>query len=139
MGSRAATGFQSMKDKLCTTPILAYPNFKLPFILTKDASTTAVAAILSQVQDGVVRPIAYASRQLNKAEQAYSEAEAEMLVLVWATRYFRCYTYGKQFLVRTDQSTLNHLRDFAHHNSRLLRWSLQLPELEFMVQHRAGM
>ena len=39
--------FQSMKDKLCTIPVLAYPNFKLPFILTTDASRTAVAAIRS--------------------------------------------------------------------------------------------
>jgi len=39
--------FQSMKDKLCATPVLAYPNFKLPFILTTDASKMAIAAILS--------------------------------------------------------------------------------------------
>jgi hypothetical protein len=30
--------FQSMKDRLCTTPVLAYPNFEMPFILTTDAS-----------------------------------------------------------------------------------------------------
>src|SRR5215469_5563551 len=81
--------FEGLKEKLCTTPVLAYPNIKLPFILTTDASKTAVAAILSQVQDGVERPLAYASRQLNSAEQAYSASEAEMLALVWATKYFR--------------------------------------------------
>ena len=37
-----------------------------------DASKVAVAAILSQQQEGIERPIAYASRQMNKAEQAYS-------------------------------------------------------------------
>jgi len=53
-----------LKIKLCTTPVLAYPNFDLPFILTTDASKVAVAAILSQEQDGIERPIAYASMQL---------------------------------------------------------------------------
>jgi len=53
MGPRAEKAFQSMKDKLCATSVLAYPNFKLPFILTTGASKTAIAAILSQVQDGV--------------------------------------------------------------------------------------
>ena len=76
-----------MKDKLCTTPVLAYPNFELPFILTIDASKLAVAAVLSQVQDGVESPIAYASRQMNKTEQPYSASESEMLALVWATKF----------------------------------------------------
>jgi hypothetical protein len=61
--------FQGMKDKLCTTPVL-YPNFELRFILSTDASKIAFAAILSQEQNGVERPIPYASRQMNKAEQA---------------------------------------------------------------------
>ena len=54
--------FPSLKNKLCKTPVLAYPNFKLPFILTTDASNIAVAAILSRVQNGVERPISFSSR-----------------------------------------------------------------------------
>jgi hypothetical protein len=59
--------FENLKEKLCTTPVLAYPNFELPFILTTDASKFAIAAILSQVQDGVERPLSHASRRLNIA------------------------------------------------------------------------
>ena len=137
-GPSQQKAFEDMKERLCTTPVLTYPNFDLPFILTTDASKVAVAAILSQVQDGVERPIAYASRQMNKAEQAYSASEAEMLALVWATKYFRCYLYGKQFLVRTDHSALSFLRNFADNNSRLMRWSLRLSEFDFVVEHKAG-
>jgi hypothetical protein len=61
--------FRNLKDKLCTTPVLAYPDFSLPFILTTGASKIAVAAILSYVQDGIEWPIAYASRQMNKASK----------------------------------------------------------------------
>ena len=74
-----------MKDKLCTAPVLAHPNFKLPFILTTDTSKFAVAAVLSQVQDGLERPVAFASRQTNTAEQNYTASELEILALVWAT------------------------------------------------------
>jgi len=69
-----------MKDTLCTTPVLAYPNFKLPFILSTDASRFALGAILSQIQDGLERPICYVNRQRNKAEQAYTTSELEMLL-----------------------------------------------------------
>jgi hypothetical protein len=98
-----------MKSRLCTTPVLAFPNFELPFILTTDASKVAVAAVLSQVQDGAERPIAYVSRQMNAAERNYLASEAEMLALVWAVKYVRCNPYGKRFVVRTDHSTLSHL------------------------------
>jgi hypothetical protein len=118
--------------------VLAYANFKLPFILTTDASKVAIAAILSQVQDGVERPIAYASRQLNSAEQAYTASQIEMLALVWTTKYLRCYLYGTTFIVGTDNSALTYLRNFADHNSQLLRWSLRLSELDFVVEHRPG-
>jgi hypothetical protein len=94
-GPSQQDALERMKDKLCSTPVLGYPNFELPFILTTDASRLAVAAVLSQVQDGAERAIAYASRQLNGAEQAYSASELEMLALVWATKYFRCYLFGK--------------------------------------------
>jgi len=90
------------------------------------------------VQDGVERPIAYASRQMNKAEQAYSASESEMLVLVWATKFYRCYLHGKKFLVRTDHSALSYLRKVSDNNSRLMRWSLKLSELDFIVEHKSG-
>jgi len=79
-----------LKERLCSAPVLAFPHFKLPFILTADASKVAVGAILSQVQNGIERPIAYASRQLNNADRAYTVSEQEMLALVWATKQFRC-------------------------------------------------
>jgi len=67
-GQSPQKAFESIRYKLCTAPVLAYPNFDLPFILTTDAPKVAVAAVLSQIQNGEERPIAYACRQTNKAE-----------------------------------------------------------------------
>ena len=50
--------FEKLKSKLSNTPVLAYPDFTLPFILTTDASKIGLGAVLSQVQNGVERPIA---------------------------------------------------------------------------------
>ena len=61
-----------------------------------------------------------------------------MLALVWATKYFRCYMYGRQLQVRTDHAALSYLRNFVDHNSRLMRWCLKLSELDFVVEHRPG-
>ena len=68
--------FESLKDKFCKAPVLAFHDISLPFILATEASKTAVAAILPQIQNGVERPISYASRLLNKAKQTNSVSES---------------------------------------------------------------
>jgi hypothetical protein len=67
--------------------VLAFPDFKVPFILTTDASTVGLGAVLSQVQKGIERPVSFASRQLKKAERAYSASYLETLAVLWATKY----------------------------------------------------
>jgi len=89
------TGFSDLKTAVCSERVLSYPKFKDPFILTTDASKVAVAAILSQVQNEVERPVSYASRQMNKAQQNYSASEAELCAVQWAIKHFRCYLYGR--------------------------------------------
>ena len=54
--------FEKLKESLCNPPILAYPDFSLPFILDCDASGKSIGAVLSQVQGGKERVIAYASK-----------------------------------------------------------------------------
>jgi len=130
--------FDKLKSKLSSTPMLVFPDYTVQFILTTDASTIGLGAVLSQVQEGIERPISFASRQLNKAERAYSASELETLAVVWATKYFRCYLYGKKFLVRTDHSARKFLRNFADSNCRLMRWSLRLSEFDFEIGHVPG-
>jgi len=130
--------FDNLKSKLSNTPVLAFPDFKVQFILTTDASTVGLGAVLSQVQESTERLISFASRQLNKAESAYSASELETLAVVWATKYFRFHLYWKKVLVRTDHAALKFLRNFADNNSRLMRWSLRLSEFDFEIEHVPG-
>ena len=118
--------------------MLAFPDFNIPFILATDASTVGLGAVLSQVQEGIERPISFANRQLNKAERAYSASELETLAVLWATKYFRCYLYGKKFLVKTDHAALKFLWNFAENRIRLMCWSLRLSEFDFEIEHVPG-
>ena len=67
--------------------MLAFPDFKVPFILTTDASRIGLGAVLSDLS----MSISFRSRQLNKGESVYSASELETLAVVWATKYYRCY------------------------------------------------
>jgi hypothetical protein len=71
--------FNKLKQELIKSPILQYPDFEKPFVLTTDASQYAIGSILSQGEPSQDLPIAYASRTLNKAERNYSTTEKELL------------------------------------------------------------
>src|SRR5205085_11968746 len=79
--SEACQGaFELLKQYLVTTPILAFPDFSKPFILSTDASGVGLGGVLSQVDDdNKEHPIAYCSRVLSQAERKYSTTEKEML------------------------------------------------------------
>jgi len=115
--------------------MLAYPYFKLPFILTNDASKFEVAAVLSQIHDELERPMAFASRQTNTAEQNSSSSELEMPVL---GQVFPLQTSWSEILVWTHHSALTYLRNFSDQNSQLLSRSLKLSDLDFVVEHKTG-
>lgn len=133
------TAFLDLTNALCTKHVLRYPDFSKPFILSTDASGIAIGAVLSsQLHDGVEHPIAYASRQLNKPEKNYDATERELLALVWATKYFRCYLYGRKFTAVTDHSALRWMLSLRDPSSRQTRWALRLSEFDYDVVHKPG-
>ncbi|XP_045456466.1 uncharacterized protein LOC123666419 [Melitaea cinxia] len=130
--------FEKLKNCLTTAPILAYPDFTQPFNLTCDASNHAISAILSQGPIGKDRPIAYASRTLNKAECNYSVTEKECLAIIWGTKTFRPYLYGNKFNILTDHRPLKWLFNCKDPSSKLVRWRLKLEEFDYNIEYKKG-
>jgi hypothetical protein len=129
--------FEELKHKLSSPPVLAFPDLNSPFILMADRLQVGLGAV-SQVQNGIERPIAYTNRQPNKAEAHYSALEVEALAVFWVTKYFRCYLYCIKFLVRTHHAALSFLHRFMDNKSRLMRWSLSLSDFAFDIEHIPG-
>ena len=133
--------FQALKELMCDAPVLAYPRFgaDATFVLETDASTLGLGAILSQSQpDGMVHPIAYASRSLQPAEKNYGITELETLGLVWAVKYFRPFILGYPCLVFTDHAACLSLLGSPHPSGKLARWAMAIQEMDLTIKHRAG-
>lgn len=130
--------FEKCKTLLTNDPILRYPDFTKEFILTTDASNYAIGAVLSQGPIGSDRPVSYASRTLNESEINYSTIEKELLAIVWATKYFRPYLFGRKFKIVTDHKPLQWVMNIKEPNSRLTRWRLKLSEYDFTVIYKKG-
>ena len=133
----AQRAFELIKMELIQRPCLKPPDFKKPFILTIDASTTGLGAILSQEDDQYhERPVAYGSRALNDAEKKYAPFRLEYLAMVWGCKHFKPYLQGKPFIIRTDHKPL--LSFNKQKGSVYDRYLLELAEFDFKVEHIPG-
>ena len=130
--------FEELKLALTSPPVLALPNDKDMYILDTDAANLSIGCVLSQVQDGQERVIAYAGRMLSKNEVNYCVTRKELLAIVYFVKYFRQYLLGRHFIVRTDHAALNWLRHMDQPVGQNARWLEQLEEYQFTVQHRRG-
>lgn len=130
--------FEILRDKICSEPLLQYPDFSKPFLVTTDASNYALGAVLSQGPIGKDLPIAFASRSLNKAETNYSTIEKELLAIVFAVGHFRPYLFGRRFSLITDHRPLVWLHGLKDPVSRLARWKIKLSEFDYEIIYKPG-
>ena len=130
--------FEVLREALTTPPILAMPNDTGEFILDTDASDQTIGAVLSQLQDGAEKVIAYASRKLDKREVNYCITRKELLAIVHSLKYFKQYLLGRRFKIRTDHAPLTWLRRTPDPIGQQARWLEIMEEFDFQVEHRPG-
>jgi hypothetical protein len=101
----ATQAFEALKRAMCSSPVLALPNFQQPFILETDACETGMGAVLMQNK----QPIAYYSKAMGVKYQALSTYEKELMALVSAVQKWRHYLQNGRFVIRTDHESFKHL------------------------------
>nr|GFB21033.1 putative reverse transcriptase domain-containing protein [Tanacetum cinerariifolium] len=106
-GMEEEEAFQTLKQKLCSAPILALPEGTGNFIEYCDASLKGYGAVLMQRE----KVIAYASRQLKKHEENYTTHDLELGAVVFALRLWRHYLYGTKCTLYTDHKSLQYIVD----------------------------
>ena len=75
-----------MKERLTSASVLGLPRDDDLFVLNTDSSEVSTGVVLSQVQDGVERVIAYYSRLYAQAEINYCTTRKELLAVVEGLR-----------------------------------------------------
>jgi hypothetical protein len=110
--------FQTLKQKLTTTPVLALPNIQKDFVVYCDASRQGLGCVL--MQSG--RVIAYASRQLKDHEQRYPTHDLELATVVHALKIWRHYLIGNKCDIYTDHKSLKYFFTQEDLNMRQRRW-----------------
>ena len=142
-GIKEQLAFDTLKERLTNAPLLGYPEYGKDSILYTDASTYALGAVLAQKDEqGMERPIAYASRTLRGSELNYTITEKECLAVIWALKHFRQYCVGVKTTIITDHAAATWIFSAAHKLEskppRLIRWALEIQDYDLNIMYRKG-
>nr|GEU60838.1 DNA-directed DNA polymerase [Tanacetum cinerariifolium] len=101
--------FDTLKHELTHGPIMIKPDWSFPFEIMCDTSDYAVRAILGQRIDKHFKPIHYASKTMNGAQENYTTTEKELLAVVFVFNKFHQVLVLSKTIVFTDHSAMRYL------------------------------
>ncbi|CAI5681987.1 unnamed protein product [Oreochromis niloticus] len=127
---------QMLKATLTQAPVLRFYDHKKPLTLQADSSKDGLGACL--LQEG--QPVCYASRALTDTEKRYAQIEKELLAIVFATKRFHQYVYGRPVTVQSDHKPLEAImrKPLCKAPARLQGMLLQLQRYDLTVTYTPG-
>ena len=135
---RQQVPFDTLKELLTSAPVLAFPRGDLEYVVDCNASDYGVGGVLSQVQEGDERVIAYYSHALRSSQRKYCTTKKELLALIASLLHFSSYLIGPRFFVRTDHASLIWLSNLRMMQGMMARWMSLLGQFHFYIEHRPG-
>jgi hypothetical protein len=130
----ADQAFQTLKATMCTTPVLALPDFTKTFVLECDASERGIGAVL--MQDG--RPLAFTSKQLSERHLGQSIYEKEMLAILHAVDLWHPYLLGQCFQIKTDHQSLKYFLEQRPSSPEQQKWVTKLFGYDYEIIYKKG-
>ncbi|KAL0189246.1 hypothetical protein M9458_016345, partial [Cirrhinus mrigala] len=133
--------FEELKRALVVSVVLAHPDFERPFLLCTDASLDGLGAVLSQIPTGEdkARPIAFASKALNRSQTKYPAHSLEFLALKWAVcDKFSHWLKGHEFTVWTDNNSLTYIMTKPKLDACEQHWVSKLAPYSFQIKYVPG-
>lgn len=141
-GHAQEAAFFKVKNELSSTPCLGHYDPNRETIVSADASSFGLGAVLKQkMSKDKWIPVAYASRSLSSTESRYAQIEKECLATTWACEKFSDYLIGKTFAIETDHKPLVSLlgsKNLEELTPRLQRFRMRLMRFQFTISYVPG-
>jgi hypothetical protein len=134
-GGKQQKDFDTLKEKISSTPVLALPNLRQPFEIQTDASNYAMGAVL--LQHG--KPICFHSETFNGAVINYPTYDKELYALVQSVKKWKHYLLGKETIVHTDHQPLQYLQSQTKlQQARHFKWMGFLQQFHSVIRYKKG-
>ncbi|WVZ03423.1 hypothetical protein V8G54_024229 [Vigna mungo] len=132
--TEAQAAFDTLKKAMTEAPVLALPNFDLPFVLETDASGLAMGAVL--MQEG--HPIAFHNKLFCPKLMRSSTYVRELHAITAAVKKWRQYLLGHSFTILTDHRSLKELMTQVIQTPEQQVYLSKLLGFDYSIQYKTG-
>lgn len=126
--------FDTLKEKLTSTPVLVPPDDSKPYQLFYDACLHGLGAVLIQEK----KVVSYTSKQLKPAEKSYLVHDLELAAVVHALMTWRLLLLERKVEVFTDHKSLKYIFTHPNLNLQQTRWVEILQDFNLSVEYTPG-
>ena len=124
-----------MKEKISTTPVLAFPDPQRPFEIETDASDYAMGVLL--MQHG--KPICFHSETFNSSVVNYPTYDKELYELVQSVKKWKHYLLDNEIVIHIHHQPLQYLHSQTKlQQSRHYRWMGFLQHFHLVIIYKKG-
>jgi hypothetical protein len=127
-----AQDFQTLKTTMCTTLVLALPDFTKTFMLECDASGKGINSV--HMQEG--RPLAFTNKQLSERNLGKPIYEKEMLAILHAVELWHPYLLGQCFQIKTDHQSLKYFLEQHISSQEQQKWVTKLFGYDYEIIYK---
>jgi len=140
LSHESAKAFHNVNDQVTKAAVLKYFEPMCQFLVETNASDLAIGAVLLQVIDGRLHPIAFYSRKMDKEESNYSIHDKELLTRGVELKEWRRYLEGgyNQLQIYRDHKNLEYLTTTTILNRRQAGWEQELAGYDFKILYHPG-
>ena len=125
---------KKLKAALTQAPVLKLCDPDKVYYVMPDASRYAIGSALLQEYNGILMPLEYRSKTLDKAARKWAIHDKELYAIIDATQHWRQYLQDKKFFVLSDHLPLKHFQTQPKLSARQIRYldHLAMFEWEFI-------
>ena len=144
--SKCEFAFQTLKEALCTKPILKFPDPQKPYVLFTDASKYAWAGVLTQpyteeTEGKMVtthHPVTYVSGLFRGSQLNWAALTKEAYVIYTSVKKLSFYLTDAEITLRSDHLLLKHFLLKNTLNSKVNNWAVELETFNITFEHISG-
>ena len=119
---------------MCTTLVLALPDFTKTFVLECDALGKGIGVVL--MQEG--QPLAFTNKQLSERNLGKSIYEKEILAILHVVDLWHPYLLGQRFQIKIDHQSLKYFLEQHISSLEKQKWVTNLFGYDYEIIYKKG-
>jgi hypothetical protein len=119
---------------MCTTPVLAPPDFTKTLVLECDASGKGIGVVL--MQEG--RPLEFTGKQLSERNLGKSIYEKEIWAIFHVIDLLCPYLLGQHFKIKTDHQCLKYFLEQCISSLEQQKWVTKIFGYDYEIIYKKG-